>query len=179
MFTRRQRRSWARPKRYLRRDSQICRYLSRTVGSAASSADEPHHTAWPLCFAFRERLDLTAVEQIGLEAVDAPGDELFAQAGIAEARGPDHGLARSRRLASRAKVGPILLPMPRIILKERSWQTRKPLDFLSGSDYAMFAISSDSKSSASKELLCASSAHIPQPPPGRLVDRQAIGCARA
>ena len=47
---------------------------------------------------FRQRLDLGAVEQIGLDAFDAPARQLLAQALLAETRNADDALSRGRAL---------------------------------------------------------------------------------
>ena len=71
---------------------------------------------------FGQRLDLIAVEQVGLDAFDAPAVELFAQALFAEACDADHAPSGAARLAIRASVGPILPPTPRMMMSPDSFR---------------------------------------------------------
>ena len=63
------------------------------AGGAELAAGHEHHVRQ-----LRQRLDLRPVEQVGLDALDAPAGQLLAKALLAETRDADDALVRRRAL---------------------------------------------------------------------------------
>jgi len=73
------------------------------AGRAELAARHEHHVG-----KLRQRLDLLALEQVGLDAFDRPAGELLAHALLAEAGNADHALARRRALGEAGERRPDL-----------------------------------------------------------------------
>jgi hypothetical protein len=89
----------------------IAQVRSSWPGGAELASGHEHHVG-----EFRQRVDLLAVEQVGLDAFDAASRELFPQALFAETGNAHDPLARRRALGELRQRRPDLSATPRTMM---------------------------------------------------------------